>query len=190
MFKITKSLGWLCILAVTIENLGFFLGWMFFNPIPYQTASYFNTSLLSIDNLLIVQSIAIVIGQSLSLYTADKNGLSWPFLCAIFFGIFAIIGRAILFSDLLSDKSNLVPLLYAVQILESFAVSCTSLLTTKITSIWFVEKDRLIANIVGSQSQFLALITVYPLGYFTIVGKSSDDNYQREFANLAWVSID
>ena len=69
-----KYLAWLGIIALTVQNTGFACGWLFFNPIPYQTAAYFSTDLNTIDNLLIITTIVAVFGQLISLLLADKYG--------------------------------------------------------------------------------------------------------------------
>ena len=151
---------WLGIWGLFFLVLAGFNNWLCFSTITYETASYFNTTAQALNQVSIATFPFQIIFNLIGVFIADSYGPGYCFIICLVFTIPSSIIRVITFSSLV-ETSQKYALFYVCQILNACGLASVTILPTKLTSIWFLDRERVLANSIGSNAQLFGFMSSY-----------------------------
>lgn len=180
---------WLGIWGLFFLVLAGFNNWLCFSTITYETASYFNTTAQALNQVSIATFPFQIIFNLIGVFIADSYGPGYCFIICLIFTIPSSIIRVFTFTSLV-ETSQKYALFYVCQILNACGLASVTVLPTKLTSIWFLDRERVLANSIGSNAQLFGFMSSYVVSASIIPEDIiNTDNVNEKFFILALYGV-
>lgn len=153
-----ETTKWVAIFTVFFSSLSTLSMWHCFAGVPYETADFFKVDILSFNSVTIAGYVVGVIISPIALFLADKFGPLPNTIISITTSILASILR------LISVYKISFATFFISQMFNKISQSMLIWLATKITSLYFTENLRTVANAIATVPQLLGIMLGYILG--------------------------
>ena len=190
------NLKWFAVVGMSLNIFAGAFNFLLVAASPYNLLEYYKRNDIgAIDLVLQVASVGAIVVNVTCMYFVDKYGVGYSFLVGLSCGVLGVCLRIpAVYVQSISMDSNYILFLIST-ILFNAQVSAFNGFQTKLTSVWFAEKDRYLPNTVISMTLSVGVFTTFICSFY-ILKKDINTGMEiylwvgtcLEIVSIVWVS--